>query len=118
MKTLEKNPIKQHVRLLRQTLGLTQEEAAYILGVTTTTLSRWANNRTSEPDPAHEAKIEMLIEVLKEAQEAIKSEGLIWWFRTPNPFLGDLRPLDLLRSPSGATKVRNLIGTMRWGLAA
>lgn len=118
MKTLDKNPVKKHVRILRQALGLTQDEAAHILGVTTTTLSRWANNRTAEPDPTHEAKIELLMEILKESQEALKPEGLAWWFKTPNPFLGDLRPLDLLRSPSGAAKVRNLIGAMRWGLAA
>lgn len=118
MKTLEKNPVKQHVQALRKSLGLTQDEAAFILGVTTTTLSRWANNRTTEPDPAHVARIELLMEILRDAREAMKPEGLIWWFKTSNPFLGDLRPLDLLKSPSGAAKVRNLLGAMRWGLAA
>ena len=118
MKTLVRRSVKDDLKKIRQRLGITQEEAAYILGTTTTTLSRWVNNRTAEPDPAHQEKIQNILTILAEADEAIRPEGVSDWFKEPHAFLSDLRPLDLLRSPSGATKVRDILGAMRWGLAA
>src|SRR5260370_1426561 len=118
MKTPVRNPIKDDLKKIRGRLGITQEEAAYILGTTTTTLSRWANNRTTEPDPAHQEKLQNILAILDEAGEAIRPDGITWRFKTPHAFLSDLRPLDLLRSSSGAIKVRELLGAMRWGLPA
>ena len=117
-KTLEKPSIAKEVRTIRIRLGLSQEEAAFILGVTTTTLSRWVNRRTAEPDPVHQGRLEMILDLLREAGEVIKPAALGWWFKTPHPMLNDLRPLDLLRSPSGFKKVRDMLFSMRWGLPA
>jgi transcriptional regulator with XRE-family HTH domain len=118
MKTIAKTPVQGKLTNLRQALGLSQEEAAHLLGVTTTTLSRWANNRTDRLDAAHEARLDFLLSILREAQEAIKPEGVSWWFKTAHPYLSDLRPMDLLLSSSGTEKVRSLLGAMRWGLPA
>ena len=40
----------QHLILFRQTLGLTQSEAARMLDVTRVTWNRWENGRTHPPD--------------------------------------------------------------------
>ena len=48
----------------------------------------------------------------------IKPDAVAWWFKTPHSILNDLRPLDLLRSPSGFKKVKDLLFSMRWGLPA
>jgi putative toxin-antitoxin system antitoxin component (TIGR02293 family) len=103
---------------LRQTLNLSQEEAAQLIGVTSTTLSRWTNRHTARMDTAHEARLDLLLALLNEAKETIKAEGVAGWFKTPHPYLSDLRPLDLLGSPSGTAKVQAMLGAMRWGLPA
>jgi transcriptional regulator with XRE-family HTH domain len=117
-KTLEMSSLRDDIKTLRKQLQLTQEEAAHLLGVTVTTLSRWTNGRTEDPDPIHREKTQIFLSLLKEANEAIKPGGIAWWFRTPHPYLSDLSPLDLMRSSSGIDKVRSLLGSMRWGLPA
>ena len=59
---------------------------------------------------------EALKDLLKEASEVINPKAVAWWFNTPNALLSDLRPLDLLGSPAGYKKVKNLLFAMRWGL--
>ena len=117
-KTLERPEIGKEVHKIRKQLGLSQEETAFILGVTTTTLSRWMNHKSIEPDPSHQNRLEMILELLREAREAIRPDAVAWWFKTPHSLLNDLRPVDLLRSPSGFKKVKDLLFSMRWGLPA
>lgn len=106
----------REVQDLRKQLGVSQEKAASVLRVTTTTLSRWANGKTVEPSPLHQEWSETLKELLKEAGEVINPKAVAWWFSTPNALLSDLRPLDLLGSPAGYKRVKNLLFAMRWGL--
>ena len=56
----------QHLILFRQTLGLTQSEAARMLGVTRVTWNRWENGRTHPPD--------FLLKVLQVAIQTWKRE--------------------------------------------
>jgi transcriptional regulator with XRE-family HTH domain len=106
----------REVQDLRKQLGISQEKAASVLRVTTTTLSRWANGKTTEPNTLHQEWGEALKDLLKEAGEVINPKEVAWWFSTPNALLSDLRPLDLLGSPAGYKKVKNLLFAMRWGL--
>jgi DNA-binding transcriptional regulator YiaG len=115
-KTLEKVSLRESIKTLRKQLKLNQEETAHVLGVTVTTLSRWATQRTAEPDPAHQEKVERLLSMSQQAAKVIKPAGLERWFKTPHPLLLDLRPLDLLRSAPGLEKVRSLLNSMEWGL--
>lgn len=115
-KLLEKKTIFDDVQNIRKQLELSQEEVAFILGVTTTTISRWANHKTSDPDIVHQGRIEMLVNLFQEAKEVIQPKAVSRWFKTPNAILNDLRPLDLLRSPSGFKKVKEVLFSMRWGL--
>ena len=115
-KTLEASSLHDHIKTLRKQLKLTQEEMAYLLGVTVTTLSRWATRRTAEPDPAHQEKMERLLAISRQAAKVIRPIGLERWFKTPHPLLLDLRPLDLLRSAAGLEKVQSLLNSMEWGL--
>ena len=115
-KLLEKSTILNDIQNLRKHLELSQEEVAFILGVTITTISRWSTNKTTEPDTIHQNRIDALKNLLQEAQEVIRPDAISWWFKTPNAVLNDLRPLDLLRSPSGFKKVKEVLFAMRWGL--
>jgi uncharacterized protein (DUF2384 family) len=116
LKTPEKTNVHAELNKLRHSLGISQEEAAYILGTTTTTLSRWVNKKTAQPDPVHQEKLDRLVSVLEQASRAIRPQGVSRWFKTPTPLLSDLRPLDLLRSNSGLERVRTLLTSMEWGL--
>ena len=118
MKTVDKNPVQEKLIQLRKSLQITQDEAAGLIGVTSTTLSRWTHQRNIRMDAAHETRLEFLLGLIRDAQEAIRAEGIPWWFKTPHPYLSDLRPLDRLRSSSGTQKVQSLLGAMRWGLPA
>ena len=117
-KTMRFKSRGDNIKVLRKELHLSQEEMAHLLGVTVTTLSRWANDRVAEPDPAHQERIATLMDLVAEAKKAIRPEGVAWWFRTPHPYLSDLSPLDLLPSLSGMAKVRSMLGSMVWGLPA
>lgn len=115
-KTLERATVREKLQRLRKYFGISQEEAAYILGTTATTLSRWMNKRTAEPDPAHQEKLERLLVLVEQSERAIKPEAIVRWFKTPHPLLSDLCPMDLLRSTTGLEKVQTLLTSMEWGL--
>ncbi len=117
-KTVEMASLHDSIKTIRKQLHLSQEEMARLLGVTVTTLSRWANDRTREPDPSHRDRLNALLAVVEEANEAIKPKGIVWWFRAPHPYLSDLSPMDLLHSATGLAKVKTILGSMRWGLTA
>jgi len=115
-KMMELTSLHEKIKMLRQRLKLSQQETAHLLGVTVTTLSRWATQRTAEPDPAHREKIERLLALSEQAAKVIKPLGMVRWFKEPHPLLLDLRPIDLLGSLAGFEKVKSLLTSMEWGL--
>src|SRR5258708_9761167 len=115
-KTQGRTSLRGRIKDLRKQLKLNQEETAHVLGVTVTTLSRWATQRTAEPDPAHQEKVERLLAVSRQAAKVIRPAGLERWFKTPHPLLLDLRPVDLLRSAAGLEQIEGFLNSMEWGL--
>lgn len=66
-----------NVRLLRESLGLTQEGLAHELGVSFTTVSRWENGK-SDPSP-------MAIKQLKELEHRLNRKEDSTGVYTENP---------------------------------
>ncbi|MFH1724705.1 MAG: antitoxin Xre/MbcA/ParS toxin-binding domain-containing protein [Elusimicrobiota bacterium] len=101
---------------LQERLGLSQEELARILGVSSRNLSRWLSGEIGNPGESHFQNLLAIEEIVGEAGKALKPDKIALWFRTPNPALADLRPLDLLASRSGQARVKSLLGQVRWGI--
>jgi uncharacterized protein (DUF2384 family) len=56
--------------------------------------------------------------LMQAVRKALAPDAVAAWFRTPNPVLADLRPLDLLASRTGQSRVKALLGKIRWGIPA
>ena len=67
--SLEGTEIGERIRVLRQALGLTQEQLAARLGVSFPTVNRWENNH-AKPSPLAMEKIEALAKWLNQADQA------------------------------------------------
>lgn len=107
-----------HKSLLRvqKELELSQEDLARVLDVSARNFSRWLSGQVENPGEAHLQNLQEIEGIVDEARKALKPELVAVWFRTPNPTLADLRPLDLLSSRPGQARVRALLGSIRWGL--
>lgn len=115
---MEKILERWHKSLLRvqKELGLSQEDLARVLGVSARNFTRWLSGQVENPGEAHLQNLQEVEAIVEEARKAVKPELVAVWFRTPNPTLADLRPLDLLSSRPGQARVRALLGSIRWGL--
>ena len=103
---------------VQKELSLSQEDLARVLGVSARNLARWLGGQVENPGEVHLQNLREIEEIAGEARKALNPELVSVWFRTPNPVLADLRPLDLLSSRSGQVRVRALLGRIRWGLPA
>lgn len=101
---------------LQKRLALSQEALARILGVSNRNLSRWLNGKIENPGESHHQNLLIIEELVEEAAKSINPDKVAVWFRTPNPVLADLRPLDLLVCRSGQARVKSLLGQIRWGI--
>ncbi|NNN05400.1 MAG: DUF2384 domain-containing protein [Elusimicrobia bacterium] len=101
---------------VQKELGLSQEDLARVLGVSARNFTRWFSGQVENPGEAHLQNLQEIETIVDEARKALKSEFVAVWFRTPNPTLADLRPLDLLSSRPGQARVHVLLGSIRWGL--
>lgn len=103
---------------LQKELSISQEDLAHILGVSARNLSRWLSGEVDSPGESHLQNLQDIEQIVDEAGKALAAEAVPIWFRTPNPVLADLRPLDLLSSRPGQARVRALLGKIRWGIPA
>lgn len=103
---------------LQKELSLSQEDLAHILGVSARNLARWLAGDVDNPGEVHLQNLQEIERIVEEAGKALASEAVPIWFRTPNPVLADLRPLDLLSSRAGQARVKAVLGKIRWGIPA
>lgn len=101
---------------VQKELDLSQEDLARALNVSARNFTRWLSGQVENPGEAHLQNLQEIEAIVDEARKALKPEFVSVWFRTPNPTLADLRPLDLLSSRPGQARVRALLGTIRWGI--
>lgn len=104
------------LRRVQKELELSQEDMARVLNVSARNFARWLSGQVENPGEAHLQNLHEIEAIVEEARKALKHDLVAVWFRTPNPTLADLRPLDLLASRPGQARVRALLGTIRWGI--
>jgi putative toxin-antitoxin system antitoxin component (TIGR02293 family) len=94
-------PFEEFERL-SETLGVTQQQLAGVLGISRSTLSR---RRGDQLNPAESNRLYQIKQLLNLAERAIgEPEDARRWLRTPNPQLGHV-PLELAATAPGLDAV-------------
>lgn len=102
------------VRNLIDFLGLSQEQFAALIGFSTRTISRWA-------DDAHIGVLgsKALIDIDELIGHGIDVVGdqasFKQWLEQPNQALGDNRPMELLAKPYGVALVHDAVEALEYG---
>ena len=100
---------------LGKSTGLSDEDLARFLGVSTKTLARRAEK--GRLDEAESLKAEMLAYVLNEAARVFGDEATARrWLTNPVASLDGLRPLDHLDSIEGYERVRETLTKIEYGM--
>src|SRR5215207_178231 len=86
----------QSVRYLRTTTGLTETDLVDGTGASERTVRRWAHAK-SEPQARYQRQIDDLRTIVNALEPTLTSRGIRQWLRARNRYLGDQRPIDLLR---------------------
>lgn len=82
------------VRELQETLQLSDEELAWVVGVEGRTIERWHHNQ-SIPHGKNREALEALQDVARRLDETfVDREGTQQWLNTPSRYLGELTPRD------------------------
>lgn len=103
------------VKVLREGLGLTQEELARLIGVSARTVSRWENGE-SEPTALALKEILRWQRMLARLREVFTTEALPQWFHLPNESLGGRTPFEVACTLNGEEEILNLIGRLEWSI--
>lgn len=102
---------------VRRRLGLTEEELAAGLGVSTKTLQRQAKDAASRLKPAQSDRLYRLARIAALAEEILEDRGRAHrWLREPQRGLANRVPLGLLSSDAGAREVEDLLGRIEYGV--
>lgn len=101
---------------IQKQLALSQEDLARVLNVSSRNVARWLGGEVDNPGETHLQNLQEIERIIEEARRALNPHTVPLWFRTPNPVLADLRPLDLLSSRVGQARVRTILGRIRWGI--
>lgn len=101
------------VRELQETLELSDEEFAWVVGVEGRTIDRWHKNQ-SIPHGKNREALEALQDVVRRLDETfVDRDGARQWFNTPSRYLGELTPRDAVL----ARRVDRVIGALE-GIAS
>jgi len=103
------------VKVLREGLGLTQEELARLIGVSARTVSRWENGE-SEPTALALKGIRRWQQMLDRLEEVFTAEALPRWFHLPNEVLGGRTPFEVACTVGGEEEILNLLGRLEWSI--
>lgn len=102
---------------LRELLGLTVDDLAGRIGISTATLSR--RRRTGEPlDPGHSDRLLRYARLFRVAAQLFNGDEAAAraWLRKPARALGGEAPLDHADTEMGARAVEDLIGRLEHGV--
>ena len=101
---------------VRKETGLPMERLASSIGLSPRTLTRRKNEKklsTAESD-----RLVTLTRLLTQAVELFEGQksAALRWFVQPNRALGNLSPLAMAATETGAREVENLIGRLEYGV--
>ena len=97
------------VARLQELLGLTDEQAARLIGRSRSTYSRYRNQDTELGVPEAERAVRYARLLALAAETFGGLEEAAAWMEEPNLALGDDTPLDMAETDPGATMVRDLL---------
>jgi len=114
---IEKGVPRKAAEQLRARLGLSEQELARSLGVSTKTLQRQAKAGQSRLSPSQSDRLYRLARIVALAEEVFEQEDRARrWLREPQRGLGGRVPFDLLRTEAGAREVEDLLGRIEHGV--
>lgn len=101
--------------LLKEQLGLRQEELARLLGLSVRSLTRLAEARTL--DPVVGDRLYRLARLYALATEVLEDDGAaLRWLRSPQRALSGAVPLERAATDAGAREVEQLLGRLEHGV--
>jgi putative toxin-antitoxin system antitoxin component (TIGR02293 family) len=100
----------------KRSLGLTNEELAALLGVSTRSLARWDPAR-GRLDSVAGDRLYRVARLFDTAVAVLEShDAAVRWLRSPQRALGGAVPLDLATTDVGTRAVEALLGRMEHGV--
>lgn len=104
------------IRFVEQ-IGLTQHEAAALLGVPLRTFQRWLSAPEKKLDSTTGGRYYRAIKVMQHATMLLGTMATtLEWLRSPQRALGFRVPLELLATEPGAEAVEDLLGRIEYGV--
>jgi len=104
------------IRFVEQ-IGLTQQEAATLLGVPLRTLQRWLSAPEKKLDSTTGGRYYRAIKIMQHAVMLLgPTATALEWLRSPQRALGHRVPLELLATEPGAEAVEDLLGRIEYGV--
>jgi len=101
--------------LLKDHLGLRNDELARLLGLSARSLTRLAGTPTL--DPVTGDRLYRLARIYALASDVLEQEAAaVRWLRAPQRALGGTTPLDLAATDAGAREVELLLGRLEHGV--
>jgi putative toxin-antitoxin system antitoxin component (TIGR02293 family) len=101
--------------LLKDHLGLRNDELAKLLGLSSRSLTRLSASRTL--DPVTGDRLYRLARIYALASDVLEDEAAaVRWLRSPQRALGEVKPLDLASTDAGAREVEQLLGRLEHGV--
>lgn len=105
------------VILAMDSIGLTQQETAALLGLPLRTFQRWLTGREKKLDPTTGGRYYRAIKIMQHATMLLGSMiTTLEWLRSPQRALGFRVPLELLATEPGAEAVEDLLGRIEYGV--
>ncbi|GAG62037.1 unnamed protein product [marine sediment metagenome] len=116
IKKIFKENGRKDILTLRRKLGCSQEKLASIIGITSTTVSRWENNK-SIPSTLANKGIRELEKIIDKMDGVIKKGKEAEWLNTHHGELDDDTPLEVISKGSeGVREVLGLLEGIKQGL--
>jgi putative toxin-antitoxin system antitoxin component (TIGR02293 family) len=104
------------IRFVEQ-IGLTQQEAASLLGVPLRTFQRWLSAPERKLDSTTGGRYYRAIKIMQHATTLLGSmAATLEWLRSQQRALGFRIPLELLATEPGAEAVEDLLGRIEYGV--
>ena len=98
-------------------MGLTQQEAAALLGLPLRTFQRWLGAPEKKLDATTGGRYYRAIKIVQHAMALLGSTPTtLEWLRSPQRALGFRIPLELLATEPGAEAVEDLLGRIEYGV--
>lgn len=103
------------VPAIRHRMGLSLEEFAHVVPKSFRTVFRWEHAET-EPDELAVLRLRELADVLALAERVLAPGRVGAWLKTPNGSLGGVAPYQVLRTPGGVQRVKDVLTALEWGI--